>query len=146
MSLSVRRVRNLSQPGRHLDAAGLYLQVTPSGAKSWLLRFTLNGRERAMGLGPVRDFTLDEARQRARAARQLLHDGIDPLAERVARRTQRTVAAAKAVTFEEATDQYYEANSGRWKNAKHAAQFLSTLRTYARPIIGKLRSALSTCR
>ena len=78
MALTTRQVAKLTEPGRYGDGRGLYLQVTPTGARSWLLRYERGGRERAMGLGPVKDFTLDEARERARKARQLLKDGIDP--------------------------------------------------------------------
>ncbi len=72
MALTTKQVAKLTEPGRYGDGGGLYLQVTPTGARSWLLRYERGGRERAMGLGPVKDFTLDEARERARKARQLL--------------------------------------------------------------------------
>ena len=54
-----KQVVKLTEPGRYGDGRGLYLQVTPTGARSWLLRYERGGRERAMGLGPVKDFTLD---------------------------------------------------------------------------------------
>src|SRR6476646_6378212 len=79
MALTTKQVAKLTEPGRYSDGRGLYFQVTRTGARSWLLRYERRGRERAMGLGPVDDFTLDEARERARRARQLLKDGIDPL-------------------------------------------------------------------
>ena len=85
------------------------MQVGPTGTKSWLLRYRLHGRERWMGLGSVNDFSLDEARERARRARQLIKDGVDPLDARAADRAAQALAAAKAMTFEEATKQYYEA-------------------------------------
>ena len=66
MALTTKQVAKIAEPGRYGDGKGLYLQVTPTGARSWLLRYERGGRERAMGLGPVDDFTLDEARERAR--------------------------------------------------------------------------------
>jgi integrase len=95
-----------------------------------------------MGLGPLGDFTLDEARERARRARQLLKDGIDPLdarkAERAKQATEAALAAAANVTFRECAGQYYRFHSRKWSNVKHAAQFLSTLEMYAYPTLGKL--------
>src|SRR5260370_38016477 len=98
MALTTRQVAKLTEPGRYGDGdvSGLYLQVTPTGARSWLLRYERGGRERAMGLGPVNDFTLDEARERARKARRLLKDGIDPIDARNEERAKQTSEKALA--------------------------------------------------
>ena len=142
MALTTRQVAKITEPGRYGDGKGLYLQVTPTGARSWLLRYERGGRERAMGLGPVDDFTLDEARERARRARQLLRDGIDPLDarkdERAKQTSEKALAAAANVTFRECVEQYYKFHSRKWNNAKHSAQFLSTMKMYAYPALGKL--------
>ncbi|MHC2318377.1 integrase [Bradyrhizobium diazoefficiens] len=118
----------------------MYLQVTEGGA-SWLLRYQRGDRERWMGLGPLGDFSLKEARARAKAKRQLLADGIDPLDQKKADKTAKALAAAKAITFEEAARQYFDQNSKKWRNTKHRAQFLSTLTQYAFPKIGGLAVA-----
>ena len=73
--LSAIGVTRLKKHGYHGDGAGLYLQVSPSGSKSWVFRFKLAKRSREMGLGSLRAFGLAEARERARNARQLLADG-----------------------------------------------------------------------
>ncbi len=112
MALTTRQVAKLTEQGRYGDGRGLYLQVTPTGARSWLLRYERGGRERAMGLGPVEDFTLDEARERARKARQLLKDGIDPLDAR--KDEKKALAAAANVTFRECVEQYYKFHSRKW--------------------------------
>jgi Arm DNA-binding domain len=82
--LSAKKIeRGCKEPGRYLDkggAPGLMLQVSKSGARSWILRYQLDHKERMMGLGSVKTFTLKQARERARSARQLLADGHDPLA------------------------------------------------------------------
>jgi len=72
------------EPGRYGDGDGLYLQLTEAGGRSWILRFERDGRERAMGLGPLHTFNLEAARERARRARQLLRDGNDPIDDRKA--------------------------------------------------------------
>jgi hypothetical protein len=69
-------------PGRWAVGEGAYLQVAKVGKRvtaSWLLRYQRDGRGRHMGLGPVGLLSLSEARDRARDARRLLLDGIDPL-------------------------------------------------------------------
>jgi integrase len=142
MALTTKQVAKLTERGRYGDGRGLYLQVTPTGARSWLLRYERGGRERAMGLGPVDDFTLEEARERARKARQLLKDGIDPLDarkdERVKQTSEKALAAAADFNFKECVEQYYKFHSRKWNNAKHSAQFLSTMKMYAYPALGKL--------
>jgi integrase len=142
MALTAKKVAHLTEPGRYGDGGGLYLQVTPGGVRSWLLRYERAGRERAMGLGPIKDFTLEEARERARRARQLLHDGIDPIEarkeERARKESEQALSVAAHVTFKECSEQYFKFHSLKWKNAKHAAQFLSTLKMYAYPALGNV--------
>ncbi len=127
MALTARRVET-APPGRHVDGRGLMLVVKPSGARSWVLRYQLNGRRRDMGLGPYPEVTLARAREKALKARRHLVDGSDPLA----------VRPAKAVTFREAALLLIESKRARWRSAKHAAQWSSTLETYAFPLLGDL--------
>ena len=107
MALTEKRIAKLTEPGRYGDGHGLYLQVLSRTNRSWLLRYQRDGRERWMGLGPLHTFALKEARDRARAARQQLKDGIDPLDHREAERAKLAVEAVKALTFEEAAQQYF---------------------------------------
>src|SRR5512139_1766711 len=114
MGLRVKFVERHKKPGRYGDGNGLYLQITKQGVKSWLLRYERNGTERYMGLGPLHTVSLDEARERARLARQQLLDGIDPIAARQAEKTARRLADAKALTFKEAAQTYFEQHSAEW--------------------------------
>jgi len=134
MRLTAKRVDHLHKPGRHPDGDGLYLQITDSGVKSWVLRFERNGRERMLGLGPAHTFTLKEARERARRARQLLADGVDPID---AKRTQRTVPI---LTFRQAVEIYAKLHEQKWTSRR--PQFLSSLRQHAFPILGDLPLAV----
>jgi hypothetical protein len=140
--LTVKQVAKLTEPGRYLDGHGLYLQVGRTGARSWLLRYVRHGKERLLGLGPLHTFTLDEARRRAVQARQLLQAGIDPIdAKRAARAARAKVLAneaAKRLSFEEATQKYFEQHSPTWTSARHRAQFLSVMEAYVYPTFGKL--------
>lgn len=141
MALSIKKVARATKRGRYADGHNLYLQVNRRGTKSWLFRYVRNGRERWMGLGPLHTLTLEEARARAWAARQRLLDGTDPLADRQAQRAARALEDARAKTFAECACEYFDAHERKWKNAKHRQQFLSTLREYAFPVLGKLSVA-----
>ena len=135
--LSALAVQRLARPGLHAigGVAGLYLQVLESGARSWVLRTTISGKRRDMGLGGYPDVTLAGAREKAREARELIDKGIDPIAERAATRSALVAQRATEVTFAEAAYKFIEARSPEWKSAKHSAQWTSTLETYAFPVI-----------
>lgn len=106
------------------DGGGLYLQVTPGGSRSWVLRYKLAGRERYMGLGSAATFGLAEARERAQAARKLLADGIDPLEAKAAPR------AAQGRTWGEAVDDFIARTRPEWKGQAQADQWTQSLRDY----------------
>lgn len=114
-------------PGYHADGDGLYLQVTPSGARSWILRYQIGGRRREMGLGPVSLFGLAEARQRAAQQRRLLADGIDPIEAR------RAARASTARTWGEAVDDFIAAHAAGWRDARQAEQWAQSLADYGPP-------------
>jgi integrase len=124
--------------GMHPDGGGLYLQVTEGGARTWIYRFMLHGRAREMGLGPLHIVTLAEAREKAREARKLRHEGIDPIEARRAQRSEERLAAATVMTFKECAERYIDAHKAGWRNPKHAAQWPSTLATYVYPVFGDL--------
>jgi hypothetical protein len=134
--LSVKRLEKLTAPGRYGDGFGLYLDVKSATNRSWLFRFEREGRERFVGLGAVHTFSLDEARERARVCRQQLADGVDPAEARKVEAEQRALAAAKKKPFAECAQSYFDDHSARWRNTNHRKQFLSSLETYAFPIIG----------
>ena len=128
-ALTAVQVRALKTPGRYTDGHGLYLVVELSGSKRWLLRIVIQGTRRDIGLGGANLVTLAEAREKAFAYRKTARDGGDPLAER--RKPVETIP-----TFAEAVARVFEDNKPSWKNAKHAAQWKTTLETYANPYFG----------
>ncbi|HEV7352276.1 MAG TPA: integrase arm-type DNA-binding domain-containing protein [Brevundimonas sp.] len=134
--LSALAVSRLKEAGMHADGGGLYLQVTRSGAKSWIFRYAMGGREREMGLGSLQTVSLAEARERALEARKLKSNGIDPIEARRASRSTEKLEAARTITFRTAAEAYIKANRAGWKNPKHAAQWASTLETYVHPVFG----------
>lgn len=136
--LSAMEVARLGRPGRYADGGGLYLQISKWKTKAWLFRFERNGRERQMGLGSTDIVSLADARERARAARLILLDGGDPIEHRKDGRRALLVQEARRMTFAECAATYVELHSPSWRNPKHRAQWTSTLRTYAFPIVGSL--------
>ena len=141
---------NSQRPIRIGDGDGLYLQVAQGDTKSWLFRYTLSGKAREMGLGPVGEppagVPLAKARVLAGEARALLRDGRDPLVQREAARAARRRAEAEAGerTFRAAATALVDSKRSGWRNAKHAAQWLATLEAYAFPVIGDL--PVAACR
>jgi len=124
---------------------GLYLAVTPlkhGGGMSlcWVFRFTspVTGRPRLMGLGPCDIVSLADARDAARQYRLQKLNGIDPIDQRKRERAALRADQAKKITFKEAGEKYIAQHKGSWESAKHAAQWTSTLKRLAYPVIGTL--------
>lgn len=126
--LSFRQVET-AKAGKYEDGAGLRLIVSEAGAKKWVLRFTLNGKRREMGLDSYPDIELSKARAKASEYRNLVRDGVDPI-------DTRKIEVAEIPCFTCCAANYIRAHRTGWKNAKHARQWVSTLKTYARPVIG----------
>lgn len=128
-------------PGRYGDGAGLYLLVRSAEARFWLFRYVRGGKMREMGLGAASGRTavsLADARKKARRLYDMVRDGRDPLAEKVAERAAAAVEAAKVISFKSCGESYIEAHRAGWRNAKHAKQWAATLETYAYPAFGTL--------
>jgi integrase len=122
----------------HADGGGLYLQVSASGARSWIYRFMINGTAGWMGLGPLHDVTLADARVAAFEARKLRRAGINPIKARNAALAASRLEAAKSITFKDAAERYMEGHKAGWRNAKHADQWRNTLSAYVYPVFGAL--------
>ena len=138
--LKALTVTRAKEKGLYADGAGLYLQIAAAGSKSWIFRYRMNGRKtpRDMGLGPVHTVTLAEARDKAREARKLILEGVDPIEAKRARKQARALEAASAMVFKDCAKKYIAAHKAGWRNAKHANQWTSTLETYAYPVFGSL--------
>jgi integrase len=133
-------VSRLTAPGLYFvgGVAGLALQVLPSGGRTWVLRATMGGKRRDMGLGGFPDVPLADARAAARKARELIRAGVDPIEEARSAVSARRASQAKDMTFKAATAAYIAAHEAGWRNAKHAQQWKNTLATYADPHVGDL--------
>ena len=155
--LTALKVAREKQPGLYGDGGGLYLQISARGSKSWIFRFWIaerdpmtgnlvrdpatkkvRGRSREMGLGSFSTVSLAEARERSAECRKLREQEIDPIEAREAARQQAALERARSLKFKEAAATYMATHRVAWKNDKHAAQWTSTLETYAYPLLGEL--------
>ena len=117
--------------GRHGDGGGLYLVVSDTGSRKWVLRIQVNGKRRDIGLGSATKVGLSEAREAAEDMRRAIRRGDDPVAER--RRAKDAMP-----TFHEAAVMVHKEHQPSWKNVKHTKQWLSTLEAYVFPRLGDL--------
>ena len=122
-------IRNKRAPGRYADGNGLYLVVDPSGAKRWIWRGIIQGKRSDLGLGSVQLVRSARRESRPRRSGARRAHGDNPRLER--QREQRIVP-----TFKEAAHAVHAEHSPTYKNAKHRAQWLSSLEPDVFPIIG----------
>lgn len=139
--LKAYQLRRINRPGMHAagGVAGLYFLVgETAGARSWILRAKLAGKRPDIGLGSFPEISLEVARARATAARDLIRQGVDPRESKRTELRQAVAAAVKRKTFEQAARACHLQKSKGFRNAKHSAQWINTLVTYAFPTIGDL--------
>ena len=125
--ISSQSVKALREPGRYSDGRGLHLYISKAGRKSWVLRITIDGRRRDIGLGGFPSVSLAGAREKAADNRAAVAEGRDPLAEK---------HAPAMPTFGEAALAVHEANRPRWRNGRHIASWMQTLERHAMPTLG----------
>ena len=129
-ALSSTFVRNVAQAGRYCDGDGLYLEVQPTGTRSWIQRLSIRGRRRELGLGGFPLVPLKEARAQALANRRLARAGGDPLAEK--RRLK------SMPTFTDSAERVWNQMRRGWRDQRHARDWLSSLTRFAVPHLGHL--------
>ena len=126
--LTARKVET-AKPGKYSDGGNLYLIVSETGARKWVLRFTWRGRAKEMGLGSAASVPLADAREKAAGARRKIAQGVNPIDERK--------RDGGIPNFGEMADDVRESLSAGFRNEKHKAQWKSTLETYAAPLRAK---------
>ncbi len=138
--LSAIDIKRLIKSGHHAvgGVSGLLLQVTSAGARSWILRVMVGIRRRDIGLGGYPDVSLGQARERARELKEHIRQGVDPVEHRKAAKAALISASGKLISFSDAAYKFLSSKRSEFKNAKHSAQWQTTLETYAFPMIGKL--------
>ena len=143
--LGALEVKRLAHPGRGGNVFhpvggvdGLMLQITPNGARSWVLRATIGTKRRKIGLGSYPEVSVAKAREAAREAREAIRAGHDPIEERKAARTALAVQQSRGITFAGSLDRFLEAKAAQFDNPKRRKQWRSTLEAYAVPEIGRM--------
>ena len=121
--LKALQVKRLTAPGLHAVGVvpGLHLQVTSPEARSWVLRVMVGSKRRDIGLGGFPAVTLEMAHEKARAAREKIAAGIDPVLDAKAAKSALAAAQAAAKTFGECAEAYIKAQekgSGRTPNTR----------------------------
>lgn len=128
--LTATKIKAIKEAGRYGDGDGLALVVKKSGASSWVVRVQKDKKSRDFGLGSLKKISLADARLKAQEIRSQIESGIDPITQK-----QKSNAIP---TFREAAYIVYEEQRQVWKNAKHNKQWITTLETYAFPIVGDI--------
>jgi integrase len=136
--LTARRVDCDLPPGFYPDGGGLYLFVGKGHQRSWIYRYMLQGVAHDMGVGSLREVSLADARKRVAEYRSLRSQGIDPIEARRNHRADAKLLADRSMTFKQCATAYITAHQPSWRNAKHAAQWTSTLERYVYGVFGDL--------
>ena len=150
--LTTREVMNAKPPADRKaamlgDGDGLWLQVSRGEKdpdkirRSWVFRYELAGVRHDLGLGPARTLDLAAAREKTKALRLQLLDGIDPLTAKQQLERDRLgqrAAQERAITFQECAKRCVASHEGGWTNAKHRTQWMQSLEKYVYPTLGGL--------
>ena len=118
--------RNAAPAGMHNDGDGLYLHVSDTGAKSWILRTMVHSRRRDIGLGSASLVGLGRGEGDGARLRKVARQGGDPLALR----------RKETVSFAQAAERVHASLLPTWRNPKHGVLWIETLRSYAYPTLG----------
>lgn len=132
--LTPLKVKSITEPGVYADGGGLYLCVSKTGAKSWIFRYSYQGRRREMGLGSCLLVSLADARKKREECASTLAREVDPLEQR----RELKAKGNNAPSFSYCAEQYIATHKPSWKSLKHGQQWENTLKTYAYPVIGDL--------
>ncbi len=133
--LTARKVETAKR-GKYSDGGNLYLVVSDTGARKWVLRFTFRGKAKEMGLGSATTVPLTDARERAAMARRRVALGYNPIEER-----ERTIGSP---TFGEVANELREALSAGFRNQKHKVQWKTSLETHAARLRAKPVNTVAT--
>lgn len=144
--LSAKHIQHLTKPGHHPvgGVPGLLLHVAATGRKYWVLRYATGEKRvsasgkpfavrRDYGIGPYPEIALAQAREKARGLRDQIRDGVDPVQARRER-----IGREAGLLFRDAAEKFLATKTTEFRNPKHAAQWGSSLATYAFPVLGDL--------
>lgn len=131
-ALSFMEAKNLGS-GKYADGEGLWLCKSDQSRGKWIVRLTIGGKRREMGLGRWPDVSIAEARARAADARRDVRDGLDPIEQRAKERYR-----PKKLTVKEAIDDCFKARQAELKGDGKAGRWMSPLNVHVIPKIGSM--------
>lgn len=122
--LTIKKIESLTEPGRYSDddGSGFHLRIDAQGRKYYVLRLHVGGKRKDINIGTPARISLSAAREKARVKRE--------------EAAQTDALPIEIPTFETAATKAHAARTEGYKNPKHRAQWLSTLREHAFPIMG----------
>lgn len=143
--MTALEIKRLAHPGgdtNHVVAvggvSGLMLQLLPGGGRTWLLRTIVGAKRRHVGLGGYPEIGLAAARERAREAKELIRQGIDPVEHRKAVKSALVAAQRRGLLFRDAVDRYAEDKLGELANDKQRGRWRSAMTTYTDDVVGNM--------
>lgn len=137
MKLNDTKLRNLKPKDkvyRLSDGGGLYIEVMPTGRKSWYVAYALDGKRKQINIGRYPVLSLKEARERTLEVQKLVLDGIDPVENKRDQKMLRQLSHEN--NFESIALEWHESRKHSWKG-KHGDVILGRLQTYIFPVIGR---------
>ena len=136
MALVAAKVKSLKEPGRYGDGNGLYLNISPSGSKSWVQRITVDGTRTDKGLGSVKDISLSKARDLALANRVVVAGGGNPWATGKLR--VQSEESKGVPTFRDLTYTVQDVYANRWRSDKARKTWIQQMELHVLPVIGDI--------
>ncbi|MFK7913875.1 MAG: tyrosine-type recombinase/integrase, partial [Pseudomonadales bacterium] len=118
-TVAVRAAKPREKPYKLSDGAGMYLEVLPSGGRSWRLKYRIHGVEKRISFGTFPAVSLKDARTRALDAKKLLSEGVDPSAARQEEKQKAAVDGGN--TFGKLAEEWFRKNRSRWGDG-HASR------------------------
>ena len=120
--------------GTHADGAGLALRVTGAGTRSWILRATVDGKPRNLGLGSFPGVSLAVARRKAQDTQAAIRDGRNPVAEKRAK-TELEKPRPAVPNFRTVAGQVWSLRRPSWRSNKHGLAWWGSLENYVFPTL-----------
>ncbi|MBT8603055.1 integrase arm-type DNA-binding domain-containing protein [Polynucleobacter paneuropaeus] len=138
IKLDYQTVKNIKTAGRYTDALvkGLHIWVKPNLNKYWIFRYTHQGKQHNISLGPFPALTIAEARIKAQKARDELDKGVNPVATKNTSKTLKEAPKTEKIRFKEFAHSCIQTKRAEWTNQKHGDQWEYTLEEFAYPVIG----------
>ena len=132
-AVEIRNAKPRGKPYKLFDGAGLYLEVTPYGARYWRLKYRFGGKEKRLALGVYPRVSIAEARERRDSAHRVLRDGGDPSAVKQAAKREAKLSEGSA--FRLVAEEWISKQRSRW-DPKHAEAVAHSLELNIFPELG----------